>query len=82
MFHYISGLIILTPILKGNGKQKIHMNLSQNYDFVFTNLFKESAELLSVKNYLFKALFTRDIFADDISIKIKRYCDKKIILSH
>jgi len=29
-----------------------------------------------------KALFTRDIFAHDIAIKIKRYCDKKIILSH
>jgi len=28
-----------------------------------------------------KALFTCDIFADDIAIKIKRYFDKKIILS-
>ncbi len=68
--------------MKGKGKQKIQMNLSQIYDFVFTNLFKESAELLSVKNDLFKALFTRDIFADNFAIKIKRYWDKKIILSH
>jgi len=29
-----------------------------------------------------KALFTRDISTHNITIKIKRYCDKKIILSH
>jgi len=31
---------------------------------------------------LLEALFTRDISAHNITIKIKRCCDKKIILSH
>ena len=35
---------------KSNGKQKLQMHLSQNYDFVFTNLLKYEADLFSVQD--------------------------------
>ena len=34
-----------TTYCKSNGKLKLQMRLSQNYDFVFTNLFKNEAAL-------------------------------------
>jgi len=52
--------------------KKIKMSLSVSVPYV---------NLLEMV-YLTKGLYTLDIFAHNIAIKIKRYCDKKIILNH
>ncbi len=44
---------------------------------------KEMDTIIKIENdILIKALFTHDIFAHDIAIKIKRYCDKNIFLNY
>ncbi len=47
-FYYISGFIILPPITKVKGWQKRQICKSQNFDFVFTNLLKNGAEIMIV----------------------------------
>jgi len=53
-----------------------------NYLFSMDNCFVKESKRYENLTYLPKALFTRDISAHNITIKIKRYFDKKIILSH
>ena len=50
LFYYKIGLIKLPPIANGNGKPKLKMCLSWNYDFVFTNLSKNQADKLCHQN--------------------------------
>ncbi len=57
-------------------RRKVLLPISVSIDFM------ELLNFMLEKNVLYKGLYTLDIFAHDVAIKRKRYCDKKIILSH
>ena len=54
LFHYKKALKI-TTCCKSIGKPKLQMHLSQNYDFVFTNLFKNEASFGYIKKHFVEA---------------------------